>query len=205
MPALILILLLSIFPLIFSFVLAFMSWDLSRLEGGAYFIGLDNFITLVNDARFWNTARVSLIFVTGAVTTLLPRLVGLQKAREMILFGERFDAWTALDLGLAWKVVPEGDLTADEAFTGDIYSKGAAFLHTLRWEMEDEAFWRATRRLLYDTPEPWELSYPIDPVYRSTDDFARIASEEAGADLVVTSLDDVSLEALRAGRLERRR
>ena len=68
MPAAILILLLSIFPLIFSFVLAFMSWDLSRLEGGAYFIGLRNFITLVNDARFWNTARVSLIFVTGAVT-----------------------------------------------------------------------------------------------------------------------------------------
>jgi multiple sugar transport system permease protein len=68
MPALILILLLSIFPLIFSFVLAFMSWDLSRLEGGAYFVGLDNFITLVNDARFWNTARVSLIFVVGAVT-----------------------------------------------------------------------------------------------------------------------------------------
>ncbi|MHC4564007.1 MAG: carbohydrate ABC transporter permease [Planctomycetota bacterium] len=68
MPAVILILLLSIFPLIFSFVLAFMSWDLSRLEGGAYFIGLDNFITLVNDARFWNTARVSLVFVTGAVT-----------------------------------------------------------------------------------------------------------------------------------------
>ena len=68
MPALILILLLSIFPLIFSFVLAFLSWDLSRLEGGAYFIGLDNFITLVNDARFWNTARVSLVFVVGAVT-----------------------------------------------------------------------------------------------------------------------------------------
>jgi len=68
MPAVILILLLSIFPLIFSFVLAFMSWDLSRLEGGAYFIGLGNFITLVKDARFWNTARVSLIFVVGAVT-----------------------------------------------------------------------------------------------------------------------------------------
>jgi len=68
MPTVILILLLSIFPLIFSFVLAFMSWDLSRLEGGARFIGLGNFVTLVNDPRFWNTARVSLIFVTGAVT-----------------------------------------------------------------------------------------------------------------------------------------
>jgi multiple sugar transport system permease protein len=68
MPAVILILLLSIFPLLFSLVLAFMSWDLSRLTGGARFIGLGNFVTLVNDARFWNTARVSLTFVIGAVT-----------------------------------------------------------------------------------------------------------------------------------------
>lgn len=75
LPAVILILLLSIFPLLFSLVLAFMSWDLSRLTGGARFIGLGNFITLVNDARFWNTARVSLMFVIGAV--LLEYVLGL--------------------------------------------------------------------------------------------------------------------------------
>jgi len=75
MPAVVLILLLSIFPLLFSLVLAFMSWDLSRLTGGARFIGLGNFVTLVNDARFWNTARVSLTFVIGAVT--LEYILGL--------------------------------------------------------------------------------------------------------------------------------
>lgn len=47
------------------------------------------------------------VFVTGGVTALLPRLVGLQKAREMILFGERFDANAAYEMGLVWKVVPE--------------------------------------------------------------------------------------------------
>jgi len=67
LPAVVLILLFSIFPLLFSFTLAFLSWDLSRLTGGVRFIGLENFITLVNDARFWNTARVTLIFVFGAV------------------------------------------------------------------------------------------------------------------------------------------
>ena len=50
------------------------------------------------------------VFVTGGVTTLLPKLVGLQKARELILFGEQFDAQEALDMGLAWKVVPEAEL-----------------------------------------------------------------------------------------------
>jgi len=66
-PAAVLILVLSIFPLLFSLVLSFVSWDLSRLEGGIRFYGLNNFITLAKDARFWHTARVTLTFVIGAV------------------------------------------------------------------------------------------------------------------------------------------
>ena len=53
------------------------------------------------------------VFVTGGVTTLLPRLVGLAKARELILFGERHDAATAHELGIAWKVVPDDDVMAE--------------------------------------------------------------------------------------------
>ncbi len=68
MPTILLILALSVFPLVFSLVLAFMSWDLSRLEGGIRFIGLQNFATLIADTRFWNTARVTVFFVVGAVT-----------------------------------------------------------------------------------------------------------------------------------------
>ncbi|HXM71093.1 MAG TPA: enoyl-CoA hydratase/isomerase family protein, partial [Thermoanaerobaculia bacterium] len=57
------------------------------------------------------------LFVTGGVTALLPKLVGLKRARELILFGERFDAREALAMGLVWKLVPETDLfaAADEA------------------------------------------------------------------------------------------
>ncbi|MFK7938562.1 MAG: enoyl-CoA hydratase/isomerase family protein [Roseovarius sp.] len=50
------------------------------------------------------------LFVTGAVTTLLPSMVGLHKAREMLFFGERYDAKTLGDIGVAWKVVPDADL-----------------------------------------------------------------------------------------------
>ncbi len=53
------------------------------------------------------------MFVTGAVTTLLPKLVGLQKAKELILLGERFDAQQALAMGIAWKVVPENELLSE--------------------------------------------------------------------------------------------
>jgi enoyl-CoA hydratase/carnithine racemase len=54
------------------------------------------------------------IFVTGAVTSLLPALVGLNRAREMLFFGERYDAPTLLELGVAWRVVPDDQLM-DEA------------------------------------------------------------------------------------------
>jgi enoyl-CoA hydratase/carnithine racemase len=50
------------------------------------------------------------LFVTGGVTALLPRLVGLQRARELILLGERFDAVQARDWGLIWKTVSDAEL-----------------------------------------------------------------------------------------------
>ena len=50
------------------------------------------------------------VFVTGGVTELLPRLVGLQRARELIMLGERFDATQAHEWRLIWKVVPDAVL-----------------------------------------------------------------------------------------------
>jgi multiple sugar transport system permease protein len=67
LPAVVLILVLSVFPLVFSLALAFLSWDLSRLEGGVRWVGLDNFRTLLSDGRAFNTTRITLTFVVGAV------------------------------------------------------------------------------------------------------------------------------------------
>lgn len=50
------------------------------------------------------------LFVTGGVTALLPAVVGLARAREMLLLGERYEAAELVRLGLAWKAVPPGEL-----------------------------------------------------------------------------------------------
>lgn len=50
------------------------------------------------------------LFVTGGVTSLLPALVGLNKAREMLFFGEHYEADALLDIGLAWRVVEDESL-----------------------------------------------------------------------------------------------
>jgi enoyl-CoA hydratase/carnithine racemase len=54
------------------------------------------------------------LFVTGAVTSLLPALVGLNKAREMLYFGDHYRAADLLKIGLAWLVVADASLM-DEA------------------------------------------------------------------------------------------
>jgi len=54
------------------------------------------------------------LFVTGGVTSLLPRIVGPAKAREMLILGDRYDAAELHRLGVAWRVVPDTALI-DEA------------------------------------------------------------------------------------------
>ncbi|HEY0836095.1 MAG TPA: enoyl-CoA hydratase [Azospirillum sp.] len=64
------------------------------------------------------SARLSLPFVKlglvpeAASSLLLPRLVGHQRAAELILLGEPFDADTAHTLGLVNRVVEDADLLA---------------------------------------------------------------------------------------------
>lgn len=53
------------------------------------------------------------IFVTGAVTSLLPAMVGLNKAREMLFFGERYNATELQEIGVAWRVVPDVELLGE--------------------------------------------------------------------------------------------
>ncbi|MGI9407389.1 MAG: enoyl-CoA hydratase/isomerase family protein [Hyphomicrobiaceae bacterium] len=50
------------------------------------------------------------LFVTGAVTSLLPALVGLNKAREMLFLGEHYTAEDLEEVGVAWRIVEDADL-----------------------------------------------------------------------------------------------
>ncbi len=54
------------------------------------------------------------LFVTGAVTSLLPALAGLNTAREMLFLGQRYDAMQLHKLGVAWRVVHD-DCLMEEA------------------------------------------------------------------------------------------
>jgi enoyl-CoA hydratase/carnithine racemase len=53
------------------------------------------------------------LFVTGGVTSLLPALVGLNKAREMLFLGNRYNAIELKEAGVAWRVVSDDGLGSE--------------------------------------------------------------------------------------------
>ena len=53
------------------------------------------------------------VFVTGAVTSLLPALAGLHKAREMLFLGKRYEAQELEKIGVAWRVVSDDRLRGE--------------------------------------------------------------------------------------------
>lgn len=66
---------------------------------------------------------------------------------------------------------------------GDIYGKGAVVLHTLRYLIGDDAFFRSLRRMAYPTKEMETLSDGHQTRLANTDDFLTIAEKESGQKL----------------------
>lgn len=73
--------------------------------------------------------------------------------------------------------------TTSEAYGGDIYDKGALVLHTLRYLVGDDAFFRSIRRMAYPTPESERWTDGRAQRLVSTEDFVNIASRESSQDL----------------------
>ncbi|PQJ52490.1 M1 family metallopeptidase [Psychrosphaera saromensis] len=64
---------------------------------------------------------------------------------------------------------------------GDIYTKGSLVLHTLRNLIGDDAFFAATKELVYGTATPKPGNF--NPVFKNTADFINIVNKVTGKDL----------------------
>ncbi len=79
-------------------------------------------------ARFaWNFVHRGLIPDTGAGTWLLPRIIGPQKALDLLYSGEFLSADDALELGYVKQIVATEDLMAAANAQADRFLKGAPF------------------------------------------------------------------------------
>lgn len=77
--------------------------------GGGFEWVLDCDLVVVGEsARAFFPEMTLGLFVTGGVTAILPRIVGLSRARRLLLLGERIDSVQMLDWGIAqWRVADE--------------------------------------------------------------------------------------------------
>jgi enoyl-CoA hydratase/carnithine racemase len=139
----------------------------AAVQGQAVGIGVTMLLhcDLVVAAR---TAQLSMPFVNlglvpeAASSLLLPRLVGQQRAAELLLLGEPFDAITAHTLGLVNRLVEEATLLAEARSLAQALTQ------------KPQAALLATRRLL--RADTGELSARIDAEARLFG--ARLRSEE---------------------------
>jgi enoyl-CoA hydratase len=132
--------------------------SIAAVRGHAYGAGLQ--LALACDFRVLSeNARVGLLETRYGLlpdmgaTFRLPRIVGESRARELILLGDVIDAAEALRIGLANRVVPDGDLeTAAAELAGRLAAQPPLAVRGSRraieagWHSEPEASLRAAVR-----------------------------------------------------------
>ncbi|MDY7099835.1 MAG: enoyl-CoA hydratase [Actinomycetota bacterium] len=134
-----------------------------------------------------DSARFSEIFARRGLSLdcggswLLPRIVGMQKAKELALLAEIISAQEALDIGLVNRVVPHDELDAVVAGMAEKIAAGPplalsmsktmlnnAFMVSMDQALEDEARCQAVNLVTDDVKEAFSAFLEKrDPVFRS--------------------------------------
>jgi 2-(1,2-epoxy-1,2-dihydrophenyl)acetyl-CoA isomerase len=120
---------------------------------GLHVVAACDFPVFADDARVWEPFSQRGFTPDSGGTWLLSRLVGLQRARELLVLGTAIDGRTAVEWGLGHRAVPAADVdavaleVAEELATGPTVSLGltkwllhTAVEHTLDQHLRAEAF-----------------------------------------------------------------
>ena len=68
LPAVLVLVTITIFPFIYSVIISLTGMEIARPQKGMPFVGLTNYLELVRSERFWNSVKVTFIFVLTAVS-----------------------------------------------------------------------------------------------------------------------------------------
>jgi 2-(1,2-epoxy-1,2-dihydrophenyl)acetyl-CoA isomerase len=110
-----------------------------RVQGWAAGIGFHlalaaDFTVAATDARFWEPFTERGFTPDSGGSWLLPRLVGLARARELLLLGRALDGSEAAAWGVIHRSVPPADLDAEtEALTERLASGPTVALGLTKW------------------------------------------------------------------------
>ena len=120
---------------------------------GLHMAAAADFLVLADDARVWEPFSQRGFTPDSGGTWLLPRLVGAQRARELLVLGTAIDGRTAVAWGLGHAAVPAADVDSTaEALAARLAAGPTVSLgltkwllhtssdHTLEQHLRDEAF-----------------------------------------------------------------
>ena len=114
MPAVLFVLLMMVFPIIYTFRISFCEWSMSSATPPTW-VGLDNYTALLADTRFWQAVQNTFVFSAGAL--ILETVLGV--AIAMLLYrdfrGKNFVKTlfllpmvaTPVAMGLVWVLIYE--------------------------------------------------------------------------------------------------
>jgi enoyl-CoA hydratase/carnithine racemase len=151
---------------------------IARVDGVAVGAGMNlalgcDFVVASDRARF------SEIFVRRGLSVdfggswLLPRLVGLRRAKELVLLGEVVDAAEALEAGLLRAVVPPDELDATVAALAARLAAGPPVAVRQSKRMLTDSFEVGLERALEDEARSQQVNF-------ATDDFAEAVAAFRG-------------------------
>jgi ABC-type sugar transport system permease subunit len=76
-PALIIISAVTLYPLVRSFWISLHGWNLTKPNEGHPFLGLENYRYVLTDPKFWESLRITAIFVIAAVILEIILAIGI--------------------------------------------------------------------------------------------------------------------------------
>ena len=125
-PAILFLIITSIYPLLYSLRLSFYSWNMSVPNSQPVFIGLRNYTRLFEDPAFLSSLRVTLIFVASAVTIefvlgmalallITSRIKGIGLIRTILLIPLMM---TPVVAGVLWRTLYHSTYGAINFFIG---------------------------------------------------------------------------------------
>jgi len=109
---------------------------------------------------------------------------------QTLYIEEKFSKEKVAPFMMNWKhwenkqpVAPRNEMTGNEAYTNDMYSKGSYILHTLRYYLGDDVFKKVLRKWAYPDPEMEKIKDGGQCRFATTDEFLEIAEKVSGKKL----------------------
>lgn len=112
-PAIVILILFTVYPLIYSLTISFYGWNLTRPESVERFVGFTNYINILKSSDFWNSLLVTIKFTvfstTAAMVTgtalaflLFQRLLGTHIVRTFAIAAMIL---APIVVGTAWRIM----------------------------------------------------------------------------------------------------